>query len=45
MSIFAIDRCTEEINIRRKAGAKSFEMTLLLNKEFIKLALAAFMIV
>lgn len=44
MSIFSIDHRTKEIGIRKVVGAKSSEMLLLLNKEFLKWVLIAFMI-
>jgi putative ABC transport system permease protein len=44
MAIFSIDRRTKEIGIRRVAGAKSSEILFLLNKEFIKWVVAAFVI-
>jgi putative ABC transport system permease protein len=44
MSIFSIDRRTKEIGIRRVAGAKSSEILVLLNKEFIKWVVVAFII-
>jgi putative ABC transport system permease protein len=44
MAIFSIDRRTKEIGIRRVAGAKSSEILFLLNKEFIKWVIAAFII-
>ncbi|MBK7628918.1 MAG: FtsX-like permease family protein [Bacteroidales bacterium] len=44
MAIFSIDRRTKEIGIRRVAGAKNSEILLLLNKEFIKWVVVAFII-
>jgi putative ABC transport system permease protein len=44
MAIFSIDRRTKEIGVRRVAGAKSSEILLLLNKEFIKWVAVAFVI-
>jgi putative ABC transport system permease protein len=44
MAIFSIDRRTKEIGIRRVAGAKSSEILILLNKEFIIWVLVAFII-
>jgi putative ABC transport system permease protein len=44
MSIFSIDRRTKEIGIRRVAGAKNSEILILLNVEFIKWVLVAFII-
>jgi putative ABC transport system permease protein len=44
MAIFSIDRRTKEIGLRRVAGAKSSEILLLLNKEFIKWVAVAFVI-
>ena len=44
MAIFSIDRRTKEIGIRRVAGAKSSEILVLLNKEFIIWVLLAFVI-
>jgi putative ABC transport system permease protein len=44
MAIFSIDRRTKEIGIRRVAGAKSAEILILLNKEFIIWVLVAFII-
>jgi putative ABC transport system permease protein len=44
MAIFSIDRRTKEIGIRRVAGAKSSEILILLNKEFIKWVAVAFII-
>jgi putative ABC transport system permease protein len=42
MANFSIDRRTKEIGIRRVAGAKNSEILVLLNKEFIKWVLVAF---
>ncbi len=42
MSVFSIDCRTKEIGIRRVSGAKSSEILLLLNIEFIKWVLVAF---
>lgn len=44
MTVFSIDRRTKEIGIRLVAGAKSSEILLLLNKEFIIWVLVAFVI-
>lgn len=44
MSVFSIDRRTKEIGIRRVAGAKSSEILLLLNMEFIKWVIVAFIV-
>lgn len=44
MAIFSIDRRTKEIGIRKVAGAKNSEILLLLNKEFIKWVVVAFII-
>jgi putative ABC transport system permease protein len=44
MAIFSIDRRTKEIGIRRVAGAKSSEILILLNKEFIIWVVVAFII-
>jgi putative ABC transport system permease protein len=44
MSIFSIDRRTKEIGIRRVAGAKSSEILLLLNMEYIKWVIVAFIV-
>ena len=44
MAVFSIDRRTKEIGIRRVAGAKSSEILILLNKEFIIWVLVAFII-
>jgi putative ABC transport system permease protein len=44
MAIFSIDRRTKEIGIRRVAGAKSSEILMLLNKEFIIWVFVAFII-
>jgi putative ABC transport system permease protein len=44
LSVFSIDRRTKEIGIRRVAGAKSSEILLLLNMEFIKWVLVAFIV-
>ena len=44
MSVYSIDRRTKEIGIRRVAGAKSSEILLLLNMEFIKWVLVAFIV-
>jgi len=44
MAIFSIDRRTKEIGIRKVAGAKSSEILILLNKEFIKWVVVAFII-
>ena len=44
MSVFSIDRRTKEIGIRRVAGAKSSEILILLNKEFILWVIVAFVI-
>jgi putative ABC transport system permease protein len=42
MANFSIDRRTKEIGIRRVAGAKSLQILFLLNKEYIKWVLVAF---
>ncbi len=44
MAIFSIDRRTKEIGIRKVAGAKSLEILILLNKEFIIWVIVAFLI-
>jgi putative ABC transport system permease protein len=44
MSAFSIDRRTKEIGIRRVVGAKSSEILILLNKEFIIWVFVAFFI-
>jgi putative ABC transport system permease protein len=44
MAVFTIDRRTKEIGIRRVAGAKSSEILILFNKEFIIWVLVAFII-
>jgi len=44
MTIFSIDRRTKEIGIRKVAGARSAEILILLNKEFVKWVLVAFVI-
>jgi putative ABC transport system permease protein len=44
MAVFSIDRRTKEIGIRRVAGAKSSEILILLNKEFIIWVFVAFVI-
>ncbi|HUV01710.1 MAG TPA: FtsX-like permease family protein [Bacteroidales bacterium] len=44
LSIFSSERRTKEIGIRRVAGAKSSEILILLNKEFIKWVVVAFVI-
>ena len=44
MSVYSIDRRTKEIGIRRVAGAKSSEILLLLNMEFIKWVIVAFIV-
>jgi putative ABC transport system permease protein len=44
MAIFSIDRRGKEIGIRRVAGAKSSEILVLLNKEFTKWVMVAFII-
>jgi putative ABC transport system permease protein len=44
MAVFSIDRRTKEIGIRRVAGAKSSEILILLNKEFIIWVVVAFII-
>ena len=44
MSVFSIDRRQKEIGIRRVAGAKSSEILILLNREFIIWVLVAFII-
>jgi putative ABC transport system permease protein len=42
MAIFSIDRRTKEIGIRRVSGAQSSEILVLLNREFIKWVLLAY---
>ena len=44
MAVFSIDRRTKEIGIRRVTGAKSSEILILLNKEFIIWVIVAFII-
>jgi putative ABC transport system permease protein len=44
MAIFSIDRRTKEIGIRKVSGAKNSEILILLNKEFIKWIVVAFII-
>jgi putative ABC transport system permease protein len=44
MAVFSINRRTKEIGIRRVAGAKSSEILILFNKEFIIWVLVAFII-
>jgi putative ABC transport system permease protein len=44
MAIFSIDRRTKEIGIRRVTGAKSSEILILLNKEFMLWVIVAFII-
>jgi len=44
MAIFSIDRRTKEIGIRKVAGAKTSEILILLNKEFITWVVVAFII-
>jgi putative ABC transport system permease protein len=44
MAVFSIDRRTKEIGIRRVTGAKSSEILILLNKEFILWVIVAFII-
>jgi putative ABC transport system permease protein len=44
MSVFSIERRQKEIGIRRVSGAKSSEILILLNKEFIIWVLVAFII-
>jgi putative ABC transport system permease protein len=44
MAIFSINRRTKEIGIRKVAGAKTSEILILLNAEFIKWVLVAFLI-
>lgn len=44
MAIFSIDRRTKEIGIRRVAGAKSSEIMILFNKDFIIWVVVAFLI-
>lgn len=44
MSVFSIDRRTKEIGLRKVAGAKSSEILLLLNMEFIKWVSVAFIV-
>ena len=44
MAIFSIDRRTKEIGIRKVAGAKTSEILILLNKEFITWVVVAFLV-
>jgi putative ABC transport system permease protein len=44
MSVFSIDRRTKELGIRRVAGASCSEILILLNKEFMKWVLVAFIV-
>jgi putative ABC transport system permease protein len=44
MSIFSIDRRTKEIGIRKVAGAQSSEILLLLNKDFLKWVIVAYIV-
>jgi putative ABC transport system permease protein len=44
MSVFSIDRRTKEIGVRRVAGARSTEILVLLNKEYLIWVLVAFTI-
>ncbi|MCJ7449849.1 MAG: ABC transporter permease [Bacteroidales bacterium] len=44
MAIFSIDRRTKEIGLRKVAGAKSSEILVLLNKEFLMWVVVAFCI-
>ena len=44
MALFSIDRRTKEIGIRRISGAKSSEILVLLNREFIIWVIVAFVI-
>lgn len=44
MAIFSTDRRKKEIGIRRIAGAKSSEILILLNKEFLQWVLVSFVI-
>jgi putative ABC transport system permease protein len=44
MAIFSVDRRTKEIGIRRVAGAQSSEILILLNREFIKWVVVAFIL-
>lgn len=44
MATFSVDRRTKEIGIRRIAGARSSEILILLNKEFLKWVLVSFVI-
>ena len=44
MAIFSIDRRTKEIGIRRVLGAKESEILILLNKEFLKWVVVAFIV-
>ena len=44
MAIFSIDRRTKEIGIRRVAGAQSSEILFLLNREFLRWVLVAFIL-
>lgn len=44
MAIFSTDRRTKEIGIRKAAGAMSSEILVLLNREFSKWVVAAFVL-
>ncbi len=44
VAVFSIDRRTKEIGIRRVTGAKSSEILILLNKEFVRWVMLAFII-
>lgn len=44
MAMFSIDRRTKEIGIRKVTGAKSSEILILLNKEFIRWVIVAYVI-
>jgi putative ABC transport system permease protein len=44
MAVFSTHRRTKEIGIRRVSGARNLEIMILLNREFIKLVLAGFII-
>ena len=44
MVLFSIDRRTKEIGIRRVAGAQATEILFLLNREFIKWVIVAFIL-
>ena len=44
MTIFSIERRTKEIGIRKSNGARTVEIFLMLNKDFIKWIFVAFII-